>query len=81
MARGKAAKDGVHLGFARALRGLAKRVARFAGTAPARILIAHETRITRIFISRSRRAYDSAEGRLFAQGQWLYSPLQEQDEP
>ncbi len=38
---GKAAKAGAHLGFRRALRGIARRAARFADGAPAQFLIAH----------------------------------------
>lgn len=38
---GTADKDGIHLGFRSALRGLARRAASFAAGAPARFLIAH----------------------------------------
>jgi len=38
---GTAGKDGIHIGFRSALRGLARRAADFAAGAPARFLIAH----------------------------------------
>jgi DegV family protein with EDD domain len=45
MRDGKAVKAGIHLGFAAALRGMARRVARFAQGAPARVVIAHASAV------------------------------------
>jgi len=45
MCDGKAVKAGVHLGFAAALRGMARRVARFTKGAPARVVIAHASAV------------------------------------
>ncbi|HUK13404.1 MAG TPA: DegV family protein [Thermoanaerobaculaceae bacterium] len=42
---GKAARAGFHLGFAAALRGLARRVVRFAGGTPHRVVIAHASAV------------------------------------
>jgi DegV family protein with EDD domain len=42
---GKAARDGIHLGFAASLRGLVKRAVRFADGKPVRLMIAHGSAI------------------------------------
>jgi DegV family protein with EDD domain len=42
---GKAARDGIHLGFAASLRGMVKRAARFADGKPVRLMIAHGSAI------------------------------------
>jgi len=45
MSDGKAVKAGVHLGFAAALRGMARRVGRFARGGPIRIVVAHASAV------------------------------------
>jgi DegV family protein with EDD domain len=42
---GKSARDGIHLGFAAALRGMVKRAVRFADGKPVRLMIAHGSAI------------------------------------
>jgi len=42
---GKAARDGIHLGFVASLRGLVKRAVRFAEGRPVRLLIAHASAV------------------------------------
>jgi DegV family protein with EDD domain len=42
---GKAARDGIHLGFGASLRGLVKRAVRFADGRPVRLMIAHASAI------------------------------------